>query len=97
MFRVILFVLLMIASPVNALDDKSDDNVGGSGWDVDCRRDRITKIFTRDDSLARLRRVAGCATPTGSACHAGATVNLKLTFHLDHSAGADQRRNRRAR
>src|SRR5262249_31573514 len=38
---------------------------------------------------ARIRRVAGCATPTGSAGHAGATANLKLTFHLDHSAGAD--------
>jgi hypothetical protein len=36
--------------------------------------------------------VAGCATPTGSAGHAGATANLKLTFHLGHSAGADQRR-----
>jgi hypothetical protein len=33
--------------------------------------------------------VAGCATPTGSAGHAGATANLELTFHLDHSAGAD--------
>src|SRR6266567_2360255 len=40
---------------------------------------------------ARLRRVAGCATPTGSAGHAGATANLKLTFHLDHSAGADHK------
>ena len=39
---------------------------------------------------ARIRRVAGCATPTGSAGHAGATANLKLTFHLDHSEGADQ-------
>jgi transposase InsO family protein len=39
---------------------------------------------------ARIRRVAGCATPTGSAGHAGATANLKLTCHLDHSAGADQ-------
>jgi putative transposase len=38
---------------------------------------------------ARLRRVAGCATPTGSASHTGATANLKLTFPLDHSAGAD--------
>jgi transposase InsO family protein len=36
------------------------------------------------------RRVAGCTTPTGSAGHAGATANLKLTFHPDHSAGADQ-------
>ena len=35
---------------------------------------------------ARIRRVA-CATPTGFAGHAGATANLKLTFHLDHSAG----------
>src|SRR5262249_36546516 len=35
-------------------------------------------------------QLAGCATPTGSAGHAGATANLKLTFHLDHSAGADQ-------
>jgi hypothetical protein len=34
-----------------------------------------------------LRRVADCATPTGSAGHAGATANLKLTFHLDHSSG----------
>src|SRR6267378_8267096 len=38
---------------------------------------------------ARLRRVAGCATPSGSAGHAGETANLKLTFHLDHSVGAD--------
>jgi transposase InsO family protein len=38
---------------------------------------------------ARLRRVAGCATQIGSASHAAATANLKLTFHLDHSAGAD--------
>jgi transposase InsO family protein len=36
---------------------------------------------------AYIRRVAGCATPTGHASHAGATANLKLTFHLDHSAG----------
>ena len=40
-------------------------------------------------SVEWFRRVAGCATPTGSAGHAGATANLKLTFHLDHSA-ADQ-------
>src|SRR5262245_7072385 len=35
------------------------------------------------------RRVAGCATPSGSAGHAGETAILKLTFHLAHSAGAD--------
>jgi hypothetical protein len=34
--------------------------------------------------------VAGCATPTGSAGHAGATANLKLTFHLATRKGADQ-------
>src|SRR5262245_18381689 len=33
------------------------------------------------------------STPTGSARHAGATANLKLTFHLDHSAGADHMSN----
>jgi hypothetical protein len=37
-----------------------------------------------------LRRVAGCATPSGYAGHAGETAHLKLIFHLDHSAGADQ-------
>src|SRR6266403_2228502 len=41
------------------------------------------------DICPRLRRVAGCATPSGSAGHAGETANLKLTFHLDHSVGAD--------
>src|SRR6516165_499234 len=37
-----------------------------------------------------LRRVAGCATPTGSASHASATASLKLTFHLDYPVGANQ-------
>src|SRR5262249_16183581 len=37
-----------------------------------------------------LRRVAGCATPTGSAGHASAPASLKLTFRLDHSVGANQ-------
>src|SRR5215813_14017726 len=32
---------------------------------------------------ACIRRVAGCATPTGSASHAGETTNLKLKFHMD--------------
>src|SRR5262245_48727155 len=52
------------------------------------RLNRIQATSTRG-VRARIRRVAGCATPTGSAGHAGATANLKLTFHLDHSAGAD--------
>jgi hypothetical protein len=53
------------------------------------RLNRIQATNTRG-IRARIRRVAGCATPTGSAGHAGATANLKLTFHLDQSAGADQ-------
>src|SRR5262249_54515395 len=53
------------------------------------RLNRIQATSTRG-VRARIRRVAGCAKPTGSAGHAGATANLKLTFHLDHSAGADQ-------
>src|SRR5262245_20285766 len=52
---------------------------------------RIQATSTRG-VRARIRRVAGCATATGSAGHAGATANLKLTFHLDHSVGADQGR-----
>src|SRR5262249_26506120 len=51
------------------------------------RLNRIQTTSTRG-VRARIRRVA-CATPTGFAGHAGATANLKLTFHLDHSAGAD--------
>ena len=41
---------------------------------------------------ASIRRVAGCATSTGSAGHApaGTTANTKLTFRPDHSVGADQ-------
>src|SRR5262249_42234227 len=53
------------------------------------RLNRIQATSTRG-VRARIRRVAGCATPTGSVGHAGATANPKLTFHLDHSAGADQ-------
>jgi hypothetical protein len=52
------------------------------------RLHRIQATSTRG-VRACIRRVAGCATPTSSAGHAGATANLKLTFHLDHSAGAD--------
>jgi hypothetical protein len=52
------------------------------------RLNRIQATSTRG-VRACIRRVAGCATPTCSAGHAGATANLKLTFHLDHSAGAD--------
>src|SRR4028118_1514074 len=41
---------------------------------------------------AHLRRMAGCATPTGSAGHApgGATPDHELTFNPDHPTGADQ-------
>jgi glutamine phosphoribosylpyrophosphate amidotransferase len=51
---------------------------------------RLGHIFRSSHSDTEdLRRVAGCATPSGSAGHAGATADIKLTFHLDHSAGAD--------
>src|SRR5438132_14222875 len=53
------------------------------------RLNRIQATSTRG-VRACIRSVAGCATPTGSAGHAGATADLKLTFHPDHSAGADQ-------
>jgi hypothetical protein len=36
---------------------------------------------------AYIRSVVGCAPPTGSAGHAGATTNLKLTFQLDLNGG----------
>src|SRR5262249_14003688 len=54
---------------------------------------RIARIQAASTGGIRpcLRRVAGCAPPTGSAGHAGATANLKLTLHLDHSVGANQR------
>ena len=57
-------------------------------WRRPSRLNRIQATSTRG-VCACIHRVAGCATPTGSAGHAGATANLKLTFHLDHSAGAD--------
>jgi len=41
--------------------------------------------FRANFSCARPRRVAGCATQTGSPGHASATARLKLAFHLDHS------------
>jgi hypothetical protein len=49
---------------------------------------RLRDELLNGEIFYTLRRVAGCATPTDSAGHAGATANLKLTFHLDHSAGA---------
>jgi hypothetical protein len=38
--------------------------------------------------------VAGCATPIGFAGYAptSATANSELTFHPDHSMGADQKK-----
>jgi hypothetical protein len=60
----------------------------GDQHDRTARLNRIQATSTRG-VRACIRRVAGCATPTGSAGHAGATANLKLTFQLDHSAGAD--------
>ena len=39
---------------------------------------------------ARVIRVAGCATPAGSAGHAGVSASSQLTFQLDHSMQAGQ-------
>jgi hypothetical protein len=36
------------------------------------------------------RFVIGCATPTGSAGHAGVSLSSQLTFQLDHSMRAGQ-------
>ena len=70
---------------------------GLSAVDIGCilstaRRDnfnaRLRDELLNGETFYTLRRVAGCATPTDSAGHAGATANPKLTFHLDHSVGA---------
>jgi hypothetical protein len=57
-----------------------------------CARAASGHTAAPPSSVMNVRRfmwlhVAGCATQTGSAGHAGETTNLKLTFHLDHSAG----------
>ena len=41
-------------------------------------------------TAASIRSVAGFATCSGSAGHAGATASIKLTFHLGHSMWAAQ-------
>jgi hypothetical protein len=79
-------ISLGIAAPTaedRILEDYGD---GARGTDPRARVRRNT-CLPRRGVRARIRRVAGCATPTGSAGHAGATANLKLTFYLDHSAG----------
>ena len=59
-----------------------------------CQAARIARIQAASTGgiCPCLRRVAGCATPTGSTGHAGATASLKLTLHLAHSVGANHRR-----
>src|SRR5262245_23673372 len=47
--------------------------------DQAARLNRIQATSTRG-VRARIHRVAGCATPTGSASHASAAANFKLTF-----------------
>src|SRR5438874_8289498 len=54
--------------------------------DQAARLNRIQATSTRG-VRARIRRVAGCATQTGSAGHAGATANVKLTFHWTTQRG----------
>src|SRR5262249_38391016 len=66
----------------------------------------IKEMIAKRDAAANAKVVEGVAEPpcprprkprrktrksdTRTAGHAGATANLKLTFHPDHSAGADQ-------
>ena len=66
---------------------RSSSRVGGHYNTV---RPHASHVQTASSAGVRAspRRVARCATPTGSAGHAGATANLKLTFHLDHPAEA---------
>ena len=54
---------------------------------------RLSRLQTASTRGLRacLRRVAGCALPTGSAGHASATTITKLTFHPGHSMKAGQR------
>src|SRR5262249_23183753 len=54
----------------------------------ECLAIRVARKLKAIDVIDVLR-VAGCATPTGSAGHASATASLKLTLHLDHSVGAN--------
>jgi hypothetical protein len=80
-------------SEIEVIDDDLGRSAAGgvprAGFErMVARLNRIQATSTRG-VRACIRRVAGCATPTGSAGHAGATANLKLTFHPDHSAGAD--------
>jgi len=44
--------------------------------------------FTHECLAIRVARKLK-ATPAGSAGHASTTAGLKLTFHLDHSVGAN--------
>ena len=47
---------------------------------------------TGPSSVTRARRMASCATSTGSAGHAtaGAEAKHELSFQLDHPVGGDQ-------
>jgi hypothetical protein len=65
---------------------------------LDCGSQSVNGAFKRFGIFVALAGavffvfLSGSSPPTGSAGHAGATDNLKLTFRLDHSAGADHPR-----
>jgi hypothetical protein len=50
------------------------------------------QITSTGGHRACIIRVASCATPTGSAGHAGVTASSQLTFHLGHSKQTGQLR-----
>jgi hypothetical protein len=54
------------------------------------RQSCCATIIAFDKSQPNIvRLIKFAAAVMGSAGHASATANLKLTFHVDHSAGAD--------
>jgi Integrase core domain len=50
------------------------------------------QITSTGGAHTRIRRVAGVATSTGFAGHAGDTASIKLVFHSDHLMKAGSRR-----
>ena len=84
------FVAKAVQEWIAAVGAKTAYIERGSPWENGYIESFNALLHFARGTFACIRRVAGCATPTGSAGHAGATANLKLTFHLDHSVGADQ-------
>src|SRR5262249_34134884 len=58
--------------------------------DGDCHTRPFSLLAPADSPSVRAPHSRRGRLRYADAGHAGATANLKLTFHLDHSAGADQ-------